>query len=360
MSLPRNLSILAENANSTGILQPAGGGTGTAGTSVILNNATLGAGNATGFKNRIINGGMQIDQRNAGAAVIPTVNGTYLVDRWLGYITQPSKLSFQQLTNSTPVNGFSNYLNIASLSAYSVLSTDGFALQQRIEGFNVADLGWGTASAKTVTLSFNVNCSLTGTFGGAVYNAASNRFYPFSYSIPVANTLTAISVTIPGDTSGTWVYNNGVGMVVSFGLGAGSTLSQSAGSWTVSAAITCTGAVSLVGTSGATFAITGVQLEIGSTATSFDVRDYGRELIMCQRYYEKVQQVMYGGYFNLANYAGVIWTYKSSKRSAPTIVLASGSSGGAVFSSGTDFVGVLNDINATATIQAGSTASAEL
>lgn len=238
------------------------------------------------FRNRIINGAMGIDQRNAGASVTPTVQGQYTLDRWYSYITQASKFSVQQNAGSvTPPVGFINYLGVTSLSAYSVTSTDGFAIQQRIEGLNVADLGWGTASAATVTLSFWVRSSLTGTFGGSVYNSAANRFYPFSYTISSANTWEQKSVTIAGDTTGTWLTTNGVGMLLGFGLGAGSTLSQTAGAWTASAAITSTGATSVVGTNGATFYITGVQLEKGSTATSFDYRPYGTELSLCQRYY---------------------------------------------------------------------------
>jgi hypothetical protein len=247
-------------------------------------------GSYTGFKNRIINGAMQIDQRNAGASVTTTVQGQYTLDRWNGYITQASKYSVQQNAGSvTAPVGFTNYLGITSLSAYSVTSTDGFAIQQRIEGLNVADLGWGTANATPVTLSFWVRSSLTGTFGGAVYNSAANRFYPFSYTISTANTWEQKTVTIVGDTTGTWLTTNGVGITLSFGLGAGSTLSQTAGAWTASAAITSTGATSVVGTNGATFFITGVQLEKGSTATSFDYRPYGTELALCQRYYQRYQ-----------------------------------------------------------------------
>jgi hypothetical protein len=237
------------------------------------------------FRNRLINSDMRIDQRNAGASVTPTTQNQYTLDRWSSYLTQASKYSVQQNAASvTPPVGFTNYLGATSLSAYSVTSTDGFAIQQRIEGLNVADLAWGTANAATVTLSFWVRSSLTGTFGGSVYNSAANRFYPFSYTINSANTWEKETITIAGDTSGTWLTTNGVGVLLSFGLGAGSTLSQTAGAWTASAAITSTGATSVVGTNGATFYITGVQLEKGSTATSFDYRPYGTELMLCQRY----------------------------------------------------------------------------
>jgi hypothetical protein len=240
----------------------------------------------TGFKNRIINGQMTIDQRNAGASVTPSVNGQYVLDRWFAAINPVSKFSVQQNAGSvTPPAGFTNYLGCTSVSAYSIGANETEGIRQYIEGFNIADLGWGTANAKTVTLSFQVYSSLTGTFGGSLNNNGFSRSFPFSYSIPVANTWTSISVTIAGDTSGTWLTNNGIGLGINFSLGTGASLSGTAGSWSGSTFTSATGATSVVGTNGATFYITGVQLEVGSTATSFDYRPYGIELQLCQRYF---------------------------------------------------------------------------
>ena len=237
------------------------------------------------FLNRIINGAMVIDQRNAGASVTPT-SGTFTLDRWNALMSQASKYSIQQNAGSiTPPVGFSNYLGITSTSAYSVGSGDYFGLYQSIEGFNFADLGFGTANAKTVTLSFWVRSSLTGTFGGSFNNYANNRCYPFTYTISSANTWTQASITIAGDTSGTWVGATNAGAAsVLFGLGTGSTYSGTAGAWAGSTYFSATGATSVVGTNGATFYITGVQLEVGSTATSFDYRPYGTEWVLAQRY----------------------------------------------------------------------------
>jgi len=241
-----------------------------------------------GFKNRIINGQMVIDQRNAGASVTPTTD-VYTLDRWQAVRSQSSKFSVQQNAGSvTPPSGLTNYLGVTSLSAYSVLTTDYFIIQQNIEGFNTADLAWGTASAQTITLSFWVRSSLTGTFGGALNNSSNNRSYPFSYSISSANTWEYKTITIAGDTTGTWLTNNSTGIQIRFSLGMGSTYSGTAGSWSGSTYFSATGATSVVGTNGATFYITGVQLEKGSTATSFDYRDYGTELQLCQRYCYRV------------------------------------------------------------------------
>jgi hypothetical protein len=237
-----------------------------------------------GFKNRIINGAMVIDQRNAGASFTPTSGiSTYSLDRWSFYVNQSSKLTTQQ--SSTAPTGFVNSLLVTSSSAYSVLTGDDFELRQFIEGYNTADLGFGTAGASTVTLSFWVRSSLTGTFGGAIRNSANNRSYVFSYTISSANTWEQKTVTIAGDTSGTWLTTNGRGMAVIFSLGAGSTFLKAAGSWGAGEFSGATGQTNLVGTNGATFYITGIQLEKGSTATSFDYRPYTTELQLCQRYY---------------------------------------------------------------------------
>ena len=242
------------------------------------------------FLNRLINGNFVIDQRNAGALINPAVSG-YTVDRWYYFQSQTSKGTIGQNAGSvTPPVGFSNYLGFTSTSAYSIISTDQFFIQQPIEGFNFADLGFGSANAKTVTLSFQVYSSLTGTFGGAFQNSAATRNYPFTYTISTANTWTSVSVTIAGDTTGTWIgATNGTGAKVVFSLGSGTAQSATAGAWTGTSFITsATGATSVVGTNGATFYITGVQLEVGSTATSFDYRPYGTELALCYRYYYKI------------------------------------------------------------------------
>ena len=245
----------------------------------------------TGFKNRIINGGMVIDQRNAGAATANTING-YTVDRWI--VTQNSstgKLIAQQNAAAvTPPAGFTNYLGVTSQSSYSVGSTDWYAIQHNIEGYNVADLDYGKATAKTCVLSFWVRSSLTGTFVGTFGNSASTRAYPFTYTISVANTWEQKTITVNGDTSGTWLTTNGVGLYLMLSLGMGSSFQTGTAnnSWATSTTISIpSGGTSVVGTSGATFYITGVQLEKGSVATSFDQRAYSQELAMCQRYYTK-------------------------------------------------------------------------
>jgi len=272
----------------------------------------------TGFKNRLINSAMVIDQRNAGASVTQSTSLQYPVDRYFIYGTVASKFTAQRNAGSvTPPTGFTNYLGITSSSAYSVLTGDVFGTAQRIEGFNTADLAWGTASAQTATLSFWVRCSLTGTFGGAFQNNSQDRSYTFAYTINSANTWEQKSITIAGDNSGTWATDNSTGIGLIFGLGAGSTFSATAGAWGAGNKWTVTGATSVVGTNGATFYITGVQLEKGSTATSFDYRPYGTELALCQRYYQ-----ILGAFVGVGTTTTKITTYfpfMTIMRSSPSV-----------------------------------------
>ena len=292
------------------------------------------------FRNRIINGAMVIDQRNAGASITP-INGQYLTDRWAAALTQASKFTAQQNAASvTPPVGFTNYLGITSSSAYSIVSSDVFFVKQAIEGLNVSDLAWGTANAATVTLSFWVRSSLTGTFGGSLNNSAQNRSYPFTFTINSANTWEQKSVTIAGDTTGTWLTTNGVGIYLNFSLGVGSTGSGTAGTWAAAGYYSATGATSVVGTSGATFYITGVQLEVGTNATSFDYRPYGTELALCQRYYttsfpsgtapaNNINSGMnHMGASPIANYVfSTFFSYPVEMRTVPTVTYYSSNNG---------------------------------
>ena len=254
------------------------------------------------FLNRIINGNFVIDQRNAGASVTPTTD-TYTLDRWQIATNVSSLVSVQQ--SSTAPTGFTNSTLITSLSAYTIGAGEVCLFRQAIEGYNIADLGFGTANAKTITISFFVRSSLTGTFGGALTNSSENRSFPFTYTISVANTFEYKTITVAGDTSGTWLTTNGAGLKLVFGLGVGSTFSGPANAWAGSAFFSATGATSLVGTNGATFYLTGCQLEVGSTATSFDYRPFGTELALCQRYFWKITKTNpSAGLLNVAAYGG--------------------------------------------------------
>ena len=299
------------------------------------------------MRNRIINGSMVLDQRNAGASITPTDN-QYSLDRWRTASSQTGKYTVQQNAGSvTPPVGFTNYAGITSTSAYTVLTNDYFLFGQLIEGFNFADLQWGTANAKTVTLSFWVRSSLTGTFGGSLRNSASNRSYPFSYTINSANTWEYETITIAGDTSGTWVgATNGTGLNLQFSLGVGATFTTTAGAWAAGNFANATGATSVVGTNGATFYITGVQLELGTQATSFEYRQYTTELQLCQRYCYMISLTASGDFGVGACTAGGVQAFVPfpvTMRAAPTVTfstagnfqIADGTAGYTVTSTGT-------------------------
>jgi hypothetical protein len=251
--------------------------------------ASINALNTFGFENRLINGDFRIDQRNSGSVYSMSAS-VYTLDRWLGYTSQTNKYTVQQNAGSvTPPAGYVNYLGVTSSSAYTLAATDQFFVSQYIEGYNSADLAFGTASAKTVTLSFWVRSSLTGSFGGALSNAGLDRNYLFSYTINSANTWEQKFVTIAGDTSGTWLQTTGIGMRVEFNLGTGTTYSGAANTWLSTLYVTApTGSTSVVSTNGATWYVTGVQFEAGSQATSFDFRSIGTEFALCQRYFQQV------------------------------------------------------------------------
>jgi len=298
------------------------------------------------LKNKLINGAMMIDQRAAGASTTVTSGNYYSCDRWYTDMSQASKYSVQQNAGSvTPPAGFTNYLGITSLASTTIGASDYFYIYQGIEGFNTADLDFGKSTAKTITLSFWVRSSLTGTFGGSLKNNANNRSYPFSYTISSANTWTQISVTISGDTTGTWIgATNGLGIGLNFAFGVGSTYSGTAGSWAGANYLSATGATSVVGTNGATWYITGVQLEIGTSATPFERRLYNQELANCQRYFEMSYDL--GTAPGSSTSAGLVYSsganggvttsyitsglfYKVQKRSTPTLAIwdAQGHSG---------------------------------
>jgi hypothetical protein len=295
------------------------------GDSIVFADGSVNSSGFIGHRNRIINGAMMIDQRNAGASVTLTSGGVFTVDRWQGFEDTDGAMTAQQDTSAP--TGFVNSLKFTTTTADATLSAAQFSLiQQRIEGTNIYDLAWGTASAATVTLSFWVRSSLTGTFGGALRNSASNRSYPFTYTISVADTWEQKTITIAGDTSGTWLTTTGTGMNVAFGLGVGSTNSGTAGAWTGSTLYSATGATSVIGTLNATFYITGVQLERGSTASSFEYRSFGTELALCQRYlpaYTGGVEML--GYWDNTNEAKIVAPFLVEARVAPTGVTSSGS-----------------------------------
>jgi hypothetical protein len=282
----------------------------------------------TGFKNRIINGRMSISQRGTSFS---TRSG-YTLDRWFVNLGTPTTVATTQSTDAP--TGFSNSLLVTVTTGGTIGSSVNY-LVQFIEGNNVADLSFGTTSASTITISFWVKSSVTGAFGGSLRNfavapATTTRAYPFTYTISSANTWEQKSVTIAGDgVGGVGQWNTGTegSFSVFFDLGSGA-LSGTANAWASANLIGVTGTqTSLMTGNGNTFYLTGVQLEKGSTATSFDYRPYGTELQLCQRYYE-ISMIV--AYVAANDYRSGYW--KVSKRASPAITTTLQTGSGGVFS----------------------------
>jgi hypothetical protein len=289
------------------------------GTTGITLDGQFNSASSMGFKNRIINGAMAISQR--GTSFTTGAGSAYMVDRWQVGATQVSKITGTQSTTST--NGFTYSQELTVASAFSSGAADIFYLTQGIEGFNVADLAWGTANAAPITISFWVRGSLTGTYSAFVRNSARNRSYIATFTINSANTFEQKTITIAGDTSGTWATDNTEGINFGIDLGSGTNYNGTASTWTGSNVFRTSGSVSWVANASATLFLTGVQLEKGSTATSFDYRPYGTELQLCYRYFRKTlgtvntEPTLYAWGSN-AQVVGQSWIYPVPMRTSAT------------------------------------------
>lgn len=288
------------------------------GATTTINSVTPNTSNVIG-KNKIMNGAMTIDQRNAGAAV--TTTSGYTLDRWRVYEQSAGAMSFQQVADAPDDFKYSLKATTTTADA-SVDAADYTVVLQRIEGTSVSDLNYGTSAAKTTTLSFYVKSSLTGTFGGSFRNNGGDRSYPFTYTISSANTWERKTITIAGDTTGTWVTDTGMGLQVNFGLGVGTTYTGTAGAWVGAGNFSADSSVNVISTLNATWQVTGVQLEVGSSATEFEHRPYGTELGLCERYYQEIgktaNNLWVSAQYNSSNWWATV-QYRTEMRANPTV-----------------------------------------
>ena len=316
------------NAGVDGIVLTAGA---TASLSIQVGGATAAAFNTNGlfFRNRIINGDMRIDQRNAGASVTLSGSANYPVDRFVVYTSSGSSNTGARST--TVPTGFKNSLLVTVGTGAAPVAASYNQIGQIIEGFNVADLGYGAAGALTTTLSFWVRASITGTYCVALANssaAGTRRSYIAEYSISSANTWEYKTVTIAGDTSGTWTTDNGQGLQVWFDIGSGSNYQSTANAWGNGAFFRTSSQTNLIATNGATFYVTGVQLETGSVATPFERRPYGTELMLCQRYCVLIasganKPIANSFYYSATNVSGYL-SFPVDMRATPTLSVVTG------------------------------------
>jgi hypothetical protein len=236
-----------------------------------------------GFRNKLINGDMRINQRGAGTL---TGSGStqFAVDSWRIW-NGTGTVTFQQST--TAPAGFSNSL-LATVTATGAYSTNGYTqIQTKVEGLSCTDLNWGTSNAKPLRLSFWVRASVVGTYSCQIRNGAANRSYAATFTINAANTWEYETLLIQGDTGGTWLTTNGVGLDLIINLGLGTAYETATPyTWLAGDFGATSACVDLAANAGATFYITGVQLEQNYQSTPFELRPIGVELALCQRYYE--------------------------------------------------------------------------
>ena len=269
-------------------------------------------------RNLIINGAANIYQRGSSTS---THNG-YAVDRWQHKGYGAATGTSEQSTDAPAPFVYSIKYTAGGTSAGT---GDVAGVCQRIEGNSIVSLGWGTTEAKGATLSFYVKSSVTGTFTVSARNDGQGQSYVATYTIDAANTWEYKTVTFPANTSGTWLTTNGIGIRLWFDLGSGTNYQGASDTWVTTNSITSSAQEDVVGTSGATFYLTGVQLEVGPEATPFEHRSYGDELSACMRYYWKPVSQVYcraNGYSGNGRYYGQSLTPPTIMRANPSVTLS--------------------------------------
>ena len=282
---------------------------------------SLNGGQLAGMRNRIINGDMRIDQRNNGAAVTHPGGGVvYYMDRFYMLCSVASKLSVQQVAAPAGFIGCAYAAKITTVGAYTPVGSEIFVFDQAIEGFNISDLGWGTANAKPVTLSFWVQASIAGQYSTEILSSGGQYTYAATFTVSAANVAQKVSITIPGLTTGTTLTNNTTGFywVISLGCGATATTST-ANAWVAGSFSQAPGCVQLVSNAAANLYISQIQIELGSVATPFEQRPIGLELSLCQRYYEQGYTRAFTYNNGAFNTAATSAGFLAQKRVVPTM-----------------------------------------
>ena len=283
--------------------------------------------NNANFRNKIVNGDLSIDQRN-GTATINGTSVTYNVDRFLGRGVASAGV-FTLAQDTTSPDNFTSSIKATVTTADSSIATgSSYRLQTNIEGINMADMNWGSSSARTAVLSFYVRSSVTGTFGLSVANGNFDRFRVFSYTIDSADTWERKIITVPGDTSGTWPTDNTMSVRLNWSLGIGTNVDGTVGSYGSSTAEGLQGQTNLIATNNATFYLTGVQFEVDTGgATDFEHLPHDVQLRRCHRYYQYLIKTISGATKNFpivqyqANFRALALSFLTEMRAAPTFTI---------------------------------------
>jgi hypothetical protein len=286
--------------------------------------ASFNGGQLAGMRNKIINGKAELAQRGTNFTLV--ADGAYTLDRWRFGNASGAQVTISQQPDVPADNEFQNSLRVAVTTADSTIAAgDTCFISQRIEGYNVRDL-----IGRTFALRFRVRSSKTGVHCIAFRNSGLNRSAVAEYTVNAANTWETKSVTLTGGliTAGTWDWTNGTGLEVCFVLAAGSTFQTTAGAWQTSNFLATSSQVNCLDSTSNIFAITGVQLEVGSVATPFEHRTYGAELALAQRYYETGDAVQTVKARESDGVRRAHVYYRVTKRASPTVTLSGATADG--------------------------------
>jgi hypothetical protein len=284
---------------------------------------TVGASDgALSNRNLIINGAMQVAQRGTSFTGLTNGGSDYTLDRWRwSEGGSPSFVTDVTQDTSAP-DGFASSYKIAVTTAASSLGANhSLRLMTRLEGQDLQQTAFGTSSAKNLTLSFWVKSNKTGTYIAWFYNGDADRHISKAYTVDVADTWEYKTLTIDGDTVSGFTNDNGVSIQLEFVLAAGSDFTSGTLATTWQAQVTANryvGNVNLADSTSNYWQITGVQLEIGDTATPFEHRSYSDEIQRCQRYYQ-TDKMYLQAYQVAPNDYTTTYQYPVVMRTSPTL-----------------------------------------
>jgi hypothetical protein len=286
-----------------------------------------GISNSVNFRNIVINGDMQVAQRSTSVASI-TTSGYYTLDRFRTGLTTLGTFTMSQSTDVPSGYGFANSLKYDCTTAdASPAAGDAMILSQYFEGQNLQYLKKGTANAVSLTASFWVKSTKTGTFILELVDADNSRSISKSYTVSASNTWEFKTITYAGDTTGAFTNDNGSSLEINFWLGAGTTFTSGtlATSWgTQTSANRAVGQVNIADSTSNDFLITGIQLEAGTSASDFEFLPYDVDLLRCQRYCNVFDTnnsyALCNAYFNsTTSVLGGVVTYPTTMRADPTV-----------------------------------------